>query len=330
MTAIPSPINSTVAAIYRGYEERRGEELRPHLGASLIGHPCSRALWYGFRWAGTKNFDGRMLRLFETGQLEENRLIRDLRHIGVEVHAFDPEGNQWRVSAHGGHFGGSMDGCAIGIPEAPKAWHVLEFKTHNAKSFKELTEKGVQVAKPMHYAQMQVYMELTGMDRALYLAVCKDTDHIHAERIEADLVYAGLLLAKAEKVIFSDEPPRRLNDNPAWFECKFCDYQGLCHGEQIALVNCRTCAHVTAARDGTWRCESDHPDEPITVEEQRHGCHLHRYNPHLLANVAEYLGGNGKDAEYRDRKTGRVFWNGDGASGQMSSRQIQEMNHATP
>ena len=94
-------------------------------------------------------------------------------------------------------------------------------------------------------------------------------------------------------------------------------------------MNCRTCAHVTAARDGTWRCEVDHTDEPITLEEQRHGCHLHRYNPHLLANVAEYLGGNGKDAEYRERKTGRVFWNGDGTSG-LTSRQIQDIGHATP
>lgn len=329
MAAIPSPINSTVAAIYRGYEERRGEELRPHLGASVIGHPCSRALWYGFRWALIKNFDGRMLRLFETGQREEERLIRDLRRIGVEVSAFDPEGNQWRVSALGGHFGGSMDGCAVGIPEAPKTWHVLEFKTHNLKSFADLQAKGVMEAKPMHYAQMQVYMELTGMTRALYLAVCKNDDQIHAERVEHDPVAAAKLLAKADRIIFSDEPPARIHDSPSWYECKFCDYHTICHGDAVALVNCRTCAHVTAARDGTWRCEVDHTDEPITLEEQRHGCHLHRYNPHLLANVAEYLGGNGKDAEYRDRKTGRVFWNGDGTSGRMSSRQIQEMSHAT-
>lgn len=330
MTAIPSPINSTVAAIYRGYEERRGEELRPHLGASQIGHPCSRALWYGFRWALTKDFDGRMLRLFETGQLEENRLIKDLRNIGVEVSAFDPEGNQWRVSALGGHFGGSMDGCAVGIPEAPKTWHVLEFKTHNLKSFTDLQANGVMEAKPMHYAQMQVYMELTGMTRALYLAVCKNDDQIHAERVEHDPVAAAKLLAKAERIIFSDEPPARISDNPGWWECKFCDFHPVCHGEAVALVNCRTCAHVTASRDGTWRCEVDHTDEPITVEEQRHGCHLHRYNPRLLANVAEYLGGNGKDAEYRDLKTGKVFWNGDGTSGRMSSRQIQEVGHATP
>ena len=329
MVAIPSPINSTVAAIYRGYEERRGEELRAHLGASLIGHPCSRALWYGFRWALNKDFDGRMLRLFETGQREEERLIRDLRRIGVEVSAFDADGNQWRVSAHGGHFGGSMDGCAVNIPEAPKTWHVLEFKTHNLKSFTDLQAKGVMEAKPMHYAQMQVYMELTGMTRALYLAVCKNDDQIHAERVEHDPVAAAKLLAKAERIIFSDEPPARISDNPGWWECKFCDYHPVCHGEAVALVNCRTCAHVTAARDGTWRCETDHTDEPITVEEQRHGCHLHRYNPHLLANVAEYLGGNGKDAEYRDRKTGKVFWNGDGTSG-LTSRQIQDIGHATP
>lgn len=328
MTAIPSPINSTVAAIYRGYEERRGEEMRPHLGASQIGHPCSRALWYGFRWALAKDFDGRMLRLFDTGQREEDRLILDLRHIGVEVHAFDPEGNQWRVSAHGGHFGGSMDGCAIGLPEAPKTWHVLEFKTHNLKSFTDLQAKGVRDAKPMHYAQMQVYMELTGMTRALYLAVCKNDDQLYAERVEHDPVAAAKLLAKAERIIFSDEPPAKLNDNSSWWECKFCDYHGVCHGEAVALVNCRTCAHVTAARDGTWRCEDpDQARSPLSDGEQRAGCPGHRYNPHLLANVAEYLGGNGKDAEYRDRKIGKVFWNGDGTTG-LTSRQIAEAGHA--
>ena len=28
--------------------------LRQHLGASLIGKPCERALWYTFRWTTLK------------------------------------------------------------------------------------------------------------------------------------------------------------------------------------------------------------------------------------------------------------------------------------
>ena len=32
---------------------------------------------------------------------------------------------------------------AIGLKEAPKTWHVAEFKTHSAKSFRDLVAKGV-------------------------------------------------------------------------------------------------------------------------------------------------------------------------------------------
>jgi hypothetical protein len=99
----------------------------------------------------------------------------------------DPEtGRQWQVVAHGGHFGGSLDAVAIGLKEAPKTWHVVEFKTHSAKSFRELVAKGVALAKPQHWAQMQIYMHLTGITRALYVAVCKDTDDLHIERVRAD------------------------------------------------------------------------------------------------------------------------------------------------
>ena len=156
-------------------------------GASIIGKSCARALWYDFRWVTPSRFSGRLLRLFETGQLEEDRIVRNLRATGATVLELDPEtGRQFRVEAHGGHFGGSLDGVAIGLLEAPKTWHVLEFKTHGVKSFADLTAKGVVLAKPQHAAQMQIYMHLTGITRALYMAVCKNTDALHIERVEAD------------------------------------------------------------------------------------------------------------------------------------------------
>lgn len=130
MVALPAPATPTLSAIYAAYEADADDGFRPHLGASVIGTECERALWLGFRWATKATFSGRMLRLFETGQLEETRLVRNLRRTGATVLDRDPDnGRQWHVEAHGGHFGGSLDAVAIGLLEAPKTWHVVEFKT---------------------------------------------------------------------------------------------------------------------------------------------------------------------------------------------------------
>jgi hypothetical protein len=145
MAAIPQVVPATVRAIYAAYEKRRAETpARGYLGASVIGHACDRYLWLSFRWAGAEAFDGRMLRLFDQGHRAEARFVDELRMIGAEVHETGPDGQQFAVEACGGHFRGHMDGAALGLPEAPKTWHVLEFKTHNAKSFKALQAEGVR------------------------------------------------------------------------------------------------------------------------------------------------------------------------------------------
>ena len=144
MAPLPPRANPTVDAILSSYEAEAGDGFREHLGASVIGRPCDRAIWLDFRWITRAAHTGRILRLFETGQLEEERLVRNLRRIGVTVLDIDPDtGRQWHVQTHGGHFGGSLDGVGLGVPEAPKTWHVLEFKTHNARSFAELRKHGV-------------------------------------------------------------------------------------------------------------------------------------------------------------------------------------------
>lgn len=327
MAKVPEPLHSTAALIYQAYENDADTGNRPHLGASLIGHACERFLWLTFRWVEDKKFDGRMLRLFETGQLEEARFVRNLRRIGVEVHETAPDGSQWRVSSVGGHFGGSMDGAAVGLPEAPKTWHVLEFKTHSDKSFKELTAKKVQTAKPQHYAQMQTYMGLTGMDRALYMAVNKNTDEIYTERVEFDAVEFAKLKTRAERVIGSSEPPLRCSNDPSWYVCKMCDFHDHCHGEVAPQVNCRTCAHSTPELNGDarWSCEKVQPDPNISsipLNMQRIGCAHHRYIPILLERFAtktDYVNG---DVVYTT-ETGQ-FANGDPAHGALASQEIRD------
>jgi len=322
MATVPEPMHTTAAMIYRAYESDADDGHRPHLGASLIGHACERYLWLTFHWAKAKKWPGRMLRLFETGQLEEPRIVANLRRIGVQVHETAPDGKQWRVSAVGGHFGGSMDAAAVGLPEAPKTWHVLEFKTHNDKSFKELLTKGVEKSKPQHWAQMQTYMGLTGMGRAMYVAVCKNTDEIYTERVEFDQTEFAKIMARAERVITAAEPPLRCSNDPSWYVCKMCDFHSLCHGEEAPDVNCRTCAHstpVVEGEDGKWNCR-EFGEVGLIAQRESHQCRTHRYIPILLERFAtqkDYVNG---DVVYEHEHGTLANGQGDGA---LSSLEIK-------
>lgn len=277
----------TVAAIHRAYEEANDEDRRGYLGASIIGKECERELWLYFRWATEpEKFDGRMLRLFQTGHREEARMVDDLRRAGVEVWDVDPRtGKQFSISNLGGHFKGHLDGVALGILEAPKTPHVLELKTHNTKSFTALRNQGVRKAKPEHYAQMQIYMHHMDLKRAFYLAHNKDTDELYAERIEYDAVAAIGYLARAERIITDERPPARLHGDPEKWPCMFCSQRWTCHGLAWAPRNCRTCLHSSPQMDGDgrWTCARDGRD--LSREDQAAGCIHHLYIPDLVPGL---------------------------------------------
>lgn len=257
MVEIPAPQQQTRDKIYAWEEQNQEDSRREHLGGSLIGRECERQLWYGFRWALNKKHDGRLLRLFRRGHEEEDRFVKALRGIGCEVHEVDDSGNQYRMRDLGGHFSGSIDGAVLGLPEAPKTWHLTEFKTHNDKSFKALEKAGVQESKPEHYAQMQVYMHYTGLTRALYMAVNKNDDAIYTERIKYDVAHATTLIEKARRVITRGTPPERIG-GPDWYKCKWCDFNSICHQGAAPDKNCRTCRHSKPnIEQGGWTCLQD-------------------------------------------------------------------------
>jgi len=313
MAAVPTPLHTVAASVYDWWKQRGDSEAeRPYLGASVIGGPCERALWYGFRWAEVRKFDGRLYRLFERGRNEEAVVVEELRGTGCEVSDTDPHGNQWGFVALGGHFRGHMDGAVRGTPYGPKSWAVLEIKTHSAKSFKTLTDKGVQVSHPTHFAQMQIYMGQFGIDRGLYYAVCKDNDAIHTEWLHFDQDAYDKLMARASRIIGAQEPPDRISQDSSWFECKWCDYQEICHGTAAPRATCRTCAHATPELDGTtglWSCAKD--NRYSGTEAQMIGCNEHRYIPILLERFADYQGTpDGANPCYKNKLTGNTFVNG--------------------
>lgn len=275
MAELPEIILPTIDKIYQHYEENNGDWRRDHLGASLIGKYCQRELWYSFRWCKKPSFNGRMLRLFETGNKQEARLIKNLRDIGCTVYEYDPDtGHQIHYEDFGGHFGGNLDGVGVGFEES-KQYHVLEFKTSNTKTFNTLKKSGVEKTKYEHYIQTQMYMHWSGLERAFYFCVNKETDEIYGERIYYNKDIAESITKKAESIIFSNEPFIKLSDSPTIFTCKFCEYKELCYGKQLPEVNCRTCAHSTPERNGTWTCKG----EKICGYAQRQACEKHIFLP---------------------------------------------------
>jgi hypothetical protein len=62
---------------------------RSHLGASEIGHSCSKYLCFKFRHAIYKKFDGRMYRLLNRGHFEEPRSLGYLEAIDCKVRMFE-------------------------------------------------------------------------------------------------------------------------------------------------------------------------------------------------------------------------------------------------
>lgn len=304
---LPESNHSTSAAIVKFYESKP-QEHRAHMGASTIGHACSRFIWNTWRWVLRPSFPGRVLRMFDTGNREETRLLTELRAIGADVWERDPSTRrQWRVTACNGHFGGSLDGVAKGLPEAPKSAAVLEFKTHNDKSFNDLVSKKVQGSKPQHYDQMQIYMGLMDIDRALYMGVNKNTDDVYCEWVHLDKERFDWLLDRAQSLIDLPQPPDKISADPAYYICKGCTFWEHCHGGVAAEANCRTCCHATPVENGAWHCQNH--DAELKVDFQRDGCKDHLLIPPLVPYGDPVDGGENWVA-YRHKTKDVMFVNG--------------------
>jgi hypothetical protein len=170
---------------------------------------------------------------------------------------------------------------------------------------------------------MTLYMRWSKLDRALYLAVNKDTDELYAERVHLDEQAADALEAKAERVVFAQEPPARLSEDPAFFKCKFCPAAVVCHTAKLPAVSCRTCLHATPERegDGRWSCAKYGADVPLDA--QRRGCASHLFVPALLKRWGEAVDASEQEGwvEYR-AADGFVFRNGPRGPGCFESAEL--------
>lgn len=277
---------TSLAAINYALEESQEREHRKHLGASVIGGDCLRKIWYGFRWVKMQTFQGRMLRLFERGQLEEARFDKFLALIpGVTIWSIDPNtGKQYRISDCGGHFGGSTDGIGVGLSEIPDGMYFdVEYKTHSDKYFRSIQTEGLCSAFAKHFAQMQVYMHGLGLSWGLYCAVNKNDDDLHLEVVQYQPTYAINIIDRAQQLINTQEAPKRCSgkQGAAFWKCKMCHLSGVCYSGEAPEKNCRTCSFSRPIEGGQWQCLMY--QAPIPLEAQKVGCQLYTVNAGIYA-----------------------------------------------
>jgi len=271
------PQNSTVKRIYEHWESK-SENRRPYLGASAIGHECTRRLWLSFRWTFQEKFEGRILRLFNRGHREEPVFEEEMRAIGCQL-----EGTQHEEVDHKGHFKMHCDGAILGLVEAPKTWHVADFKTMSDKSFKKFqkceTDDDFAEEYPHYHGQLHVEMEMMGLDRAVLIAVNKNNDELGMLRLKKS--EAGAYYLNRALEIIEAEAPEPLNRKPTDFRCRFCPANEVCHGKKAPEINCRNCCYSTPVEDGKWAC-AKHDGEIIDKEFIPLGCDSHIWVPGIL------------------------------------------------
>lgn len=219
-----------------------------------------------------------MLRLFNVGHREEERFVTYLRAIGFQVWDIDPAtGKQFRMTEScKGHHGGGNDGRAI----APERYNLgdqlllLEFKSINDKHFKDLKKQQSVSAKfPKYYAQICEYGYKAGIQYCVFLGTNKNDSEIYCEIVPLNHNFGHALEVKAHEIVFSQQPPPRISENPADSKCTYCFARHGCHYGATVEKNCRSCQHSEPVDNAEWYCHLHKGNIPKDFIPQ--GCDQH-------------------------------------------------------
>lgn len=241
MVAIPSISDPTLEAMRRTYEVIGNQEKkRDYIGASTIGNPCSRQIWYDYKQYPREPFKAETLFNFEDGHHVESLMANRLRMVsGVELWTHDENGNQFERTAFGGKFKAHPDGVILGILQAPKSPHIWENKASGHKKFTEFQSCKVKFGDKSalknwnenYFAQAQVLMHLFQINRHYMTVALAGGREIDSCRTEYQAEVAEKYLERAGKLLDAKETPPRISDKSDFFVCKMCSFRDECHGK---------------------------------------------------------------------------------------------------
>jgi len=203
---------------------KKNDKARNYIGASSIGHPCLRSIWYAAN--GTKSeFNQNSLLIFEFGRLIELLVTKILSASDIEIIKPSKDNKNLAMASKDlPEFKGHADGVIVDGNHK----YILEIKSANNSQFNQCIKHGVKEWKEQYYSQAQCYMQFSDSDAAIFIVINKDNSKIHVELIERDRGFYAMLHDKASRVKHAETPPDRIHNSPSYFICKMCSYKKTC------------------------------------------------------------------------------------------------------
>lgn len=230
------PQDPTLEAMQKAMEARAAKEpRRTYLGASGIGHECSRKLWYGLNGTPRKPIPYNNLAAIEDGHRTEELVAERLRLVdGIKLYTHREDGSQYGFDW--GFLKGHYDGVIVGLLQAPATPHIWENKTVNDKKFtafkKAVNDYGEKQALQQwdgaYYAQAVIYMHAEELTRHYLTVTSPGGREIASCRTEANPKMAEALIAKAKRIHAAKEPPERIGGKD-YYICKWCEFYEVCY-----------------------------------------------------------------------------------------------------
>lgn len=239
MVALPNMDEDPTLLVMIGIMEKAeaAKERRGYLGASSIGAPCERQVWYQYNGYPAEPMKFKGICATQDGHLTEELIASRLRLVpGIQLETVDANGNQFGFSRFDGKFKGHIDGLIFGLLQAPKTAHIWENKSVNEKKFGELQKlidkfgekNALKEWDYTFYIQAQIYMGEFDLDRH-YLTACTPGGRaILSVRTEFSRDVYNATLAKAERIINAKTAPERAFHSKVWKDCKWCKFAEEC------------------------------------------------------------------------------------------------------
>ncbi len=209
---------------------RAEEEPRHYIGASGVGHMCSRKIWYDYNSPElAAPFTAQQLMTFEIGKaLEEkitNLLMNGLYFERGHFYILCFNGKPKQISSANLEIQGTPD---LYLKKPDNSELIIEIKTANNTSFNEFKKHGLKLWRPQYYSQLQCYLGMTRIRKGILLCINKNTSEMHEEEVEFEEMHYKALLTKAKYIKEATTPPERVARTPMSPVCKMCNYKDAC------------------------------------------------------------------------------------------------------
>lgn len=195
---------------------------RDYLGASQLGDPCDRKIYYDMNGDEEETYDYQKNDIFERGHLEEPRIFAHLKRINIHV---DQEQVHFATSC--GALQAHADAIITDLEDGQK--YILEIKTMKQERFEHMVKVGAKESNFQYYIQCQLYMGMSSIPRAILLVRNKNTEKLYEERFEFDHGFYQAQIQRARRLQEARTAPKGFTTSQKPnYRCNWCRYHEHC------------------------------------------------------------------------------------------------------